>query len=56
MYRTVAEAAAALQIDKRSFARLCRQHNIENPYQRRLRERREAVRGQAGPSLAGADA
>ena len=45
IYRTVEDAARALQIDKRSFSRLCRQHGIENPYKRRLRELQEARGG-----------
>ncbi|MFC1526514.1 hypothetical protein ACFL6X_06870 [Candidatus Latescibacterota bacterium] len=56
MYKTVGEAAAALQLDTRSFARLCRQHGIENPYQRRLRERREAADGGARPELVAGEA
>jgi len=45
MYRTVEDAARALQIDKRSFSRLCRKHGIEGPYKRRLREMQEAKAG-----------
>ncbi len=42
MYGGNEEAARALGIAMRSFSRLCRQHDIETPYARRVRLRREA--------------
>ena len=41
IYRTNADASAALGVTTRSFARACREHGIETPY---VRQRRRAAR------------
>ena len=38
MYKHNQDAARALDIDMRSFGRLCRRHGIETPYVRRQRQ------------------
>jgi len=42
VYRSNAEAAAALGVTAVSLARACRRHGIETPYARRLRQLHEA--------------
>ena len=50
LYANNGDAARALGINLRSFSRLCRQHGIETPHARRLRENREAEAGDEGES------
>lgn len=45
IYSTNEAASRALGIEPRSFSRLCRRYGVETPYARRMRERREALRG-----------
>lgn len=52
IYASNQDAGQALGITMRSFSRLCRQHGIETPYARKLRQRQEA---RSTPQLHGAD-
>ena len=40
LYRTNAEAAAALGVSMRSFSRLCRRYDVETPWMKRRRDRK----------------
>ena len=44
MYHRSGDAARALGIARGTFTRLCREHGIETPHQRRQREKGEARR------------
>ena len=46
-YHTNRYAAEALGIHPNSFLRLCRDHGIESPNERRARERRAAENGRS---------
>ena len=52
LYARNNDAAAALGIDPRSFARICRQSGIETPYSRSLRKRRAAKAESTAPTSA----
>ena len=39
IYKSNHDASRALDIEPRSFARLCRRHGIETPYARKRRQR-----------------
>ena len=43
MYNSNQDAARVLEIDPRSFARLCRRHGIQTPYVRRQQQRHAQV-------------
>ena len=53
IYNTSKDAARALGISEQHYARLCRKHAIETPYQRRRRLKKEAKRLD-GPKLSAA--
>ncbi|MBT4500336.1 MAG: hypothetical protein HOC74_21595 [Gemmatimonadetes bacterium] len=44
MYKTNSDACAALSISFKRFAELCRQFDIETPYGRKQRRKRETQR------------
>ena len=44
LYKKSREAARALGISEQHYTRLCRKHNIETPYRRQQRLRRQAKR------------
>jgi hypothetical protein len=41
MYKSNQDASRALGITMRSFARLCREYEVETPYVRKIRRRKE---------------
>lgn len=49
MYRSNQDAGRALEIDPRSFARLCRRYGIETPYVRKRQRRAPSVDRKTGP-------
>ena len=46
IYATCADAARALGISEQHYSRLCRKHNIETPYKRKQRLKKEAKRAE----------
>lgn len=47
MYKSNQDASRALGITMQSFGRLCRLYDIETPYARKMRQRKECRMGRA---------
>jgi hypothetical protein len=47
MYHSVNDASRAMGITPRSFSRLCRKYDIDTPWKRKRRSRKEAQRAHA---------
>ncbi len=47
IYHTVSDAGRAMGITPRSFSRLCRKYDIDTPWKRKRRSRKEAQRAHA---------